>query len=175
MLSLICTEAKSDTVTLSYNLRVDTASCILVLSCPTPFVKFLEKFTVTFDPSVPILDPTTVGLDVISLNRPYSSAFTYITFPEVGGEGGVLTVATEPLEGGGCTISDPSTYCTMIPVNPLSPYPAMHPEGVIEATSTGEIWSGNNVIPEPSTWVMIVLGFTGLGFAARRQRENFHA
>jgi hypothetical protein len=169
-LSLLCTEAKSDTVTLSYNLRVDTAECIDGSTCSIPFTPFLEIFTVTFDPFVPVVDPTTVGLDIISINRPYSSAFTYSITQTTDGEFGTLTVATLPGPNGSC-FAQLNIYCTNVNVNPLSPYPALHPGGVLEITSTGEIWTGQNVIPEPSTWAMMLVGFAGLGLAGYRRAK----
>jgi hypothetical protein len=37
------------------------------------------------------------------------------------------------------------------------------------------VWTDFNVtsgVPEPSTWVMIILGFAGVGFAAHRRRNK---
>jgi PEP-CTERM motif len=175
-LSLLCTEAKSDTVTLSYKVRIDTAECSFGIPCPIPFTQFLETFTVTFDPLVPIVDATTVGLDIISINRPYSSAFTYSITQRTDDELGTLTIGTNPEANDTCgNVFEPNTYCTQVNVNPLSPHPPMHSLGLLETTATGEIWQGQNVIPEPSTWLMVVLGFAGLSFAARRQGEKTSA
>lgn len=135
--------------------------------CTTPFVPFLENFTVTIDPSVPISNPTAADLDIISINRPYSSLFTYMPFAEVGGEDALLFVGTYGENG--CFISD-STYCLFIQVKqPLTSI------GFTETTATGEVWEGANVIPEASTWLMILLGFAGLGFAGYRPTRRYAA
>jgi hypothetical protein len=141
-LSLSCIGAKSATITLSYKIRVPTAQCAVELGgpCTTPFVPFLENFTVTIDPSVPIGNPTAAGLDIISINRPYSSLFTYMPFAEVGGEDALLFVGTYGENG--CFISD-STYCLFIQVKqPLASI------GFTETTATGEVWEGQMLFPK---------------------------
>jgi hypothetical protein len=138
---LLCSGAKSATVTLSYKIRVATARCDPRFPhCTTDFVPFLETFDVTLDPSVPVNDPTTAGLDIISINRPYSSAFSYLP-PPVGQKDGLLTVATHP-GGSGCRISDPSSYCLLIQVDlPITSI------DFVETTAAGETWAGQNGIP----------------------------
>ena len=39
-------------------------------------------------------------------------------------------------------------------------------------TGTMQAVSVVNTVPEPSTWVMMLLGFAGLGFAFRRSRRK---
>jgi hypothetical protein len=169
VLGLSCTGAKSATVTLSYKVRVATAMCE-TLPCTTPFVPFLETFDVTLDPSVLINEPTTMGLNIISINRPYSSVFTNVPFPEVGGEDATLTVgAPGALLGGASCAHVESTYCLFIDVNLSGQSTGI---GFLETTATGETWSGTSIIPEPSTWLMVLLGFVGLALAGHRLRST---
>jgi hypothetical protein len=51
----------------------------------------------------------------------------------------------------------------------LSVNEARGPTGVVSASLTNE---ASTAIPEPSTWVMMALGFLGLGYAASRGRKT---
>jgi len=84
--------------------------------------------------------------------------------------GTVTTLATNMFTGLG-------TFTLTTPVSVTSPF-SVTEEFVIKsnglsgsANNTIDL-SGSTVIPEPSTWVMMVLGFIGLGYAAVRRSSK---
>jgi hypothetical protein len=138
---------------------------------PAPVDPVELNFTVIFNTSA-VIDPTTNGLTINSFtlpNPPYSSTFAYDGLQE-------LTVAT--IGGLDECYAFANTYCTFIE------YPAGASPSVLEffqTTSSGGIWfaqtttitaSAITIVPESSTWAMMLLGFAGLGFAGYRSRKR---
>jgi PEP-CTERM motif len=136
---------------------------------PAPIDPVDLTFTLIFDPSVAIA-PTSEGLTINSFNLPYPLSYA--------ADGtGELFIGTFPTSFG-CD-NEPASFCVII-TNAGGPIPG----GLVafETTVTNGLWSTGNVtvtasaievVPEPSTWAMMLLGFMGLGYAGyRRAKRN---
>ncbi len=49
---------------------------------------------------------------------------------------------------------------------------AQLPDGVSYTSASGDFLAGPGAVPEPSTWAMMLLGFTGIGFMAYRRKSK---
>jgi hypothetical protein len=78
---------------------------------------------------------------------------------------GEITGISAPFGGGGIFTSDPGPINLFFGVNSPLGFELGGPsnEGTVEVTAA---------VPEPSTWAMMVLGFVGLGFMARRRKSK---
>jgi len=137
-----------------------------------PVSQVNEDFTLSFDPKVKT-GPTSAGLKITSFNLPYSSEFAYGPIP-----GEPLVVGTVPVFSG-CNLPR-NSYCLVIST-PLATTPTgafIHDGAFLYEDATETVWEANNVsinigpIPEPSTWVMMILGFAGVGFIAYRRKSK---
>jgi hypothetical protein len=138
---------------------------------PAPIDPVELNFTVIFNTSA-LIKPTTTGLTINSFtlpNPPYSSAFAY-------DGAGTLTVATLP-NPGSCS-NPPNSYCIFIK-DAAGASPS--PDGFIESTSSAGYWvsqsttvtaSAITIVPEPSTWALMLAGFAGLSALAIANRRR---
>jgi hypothetical protein len=63
---------------------------------------------------------------------------------------------------------------TVVDNGTLGPFSAIYDEGTgnVEAFGTFDVTFNVSAVPEPSTWVMILLGVAGVGFMAHRRRKS---
>lgn len=135
------------------------------------------NFTIIFNTSG-VTGPTAKGLTINSFtlpNPPYASAFFY------GEPGPQLIVATYPAEGGFC-VASPNSYCVFI-ADAAGATPSVA-GSFTEETSSGGDWASQStiltasaitIVPEPSTWALMLAGFSGLGWFAFRRRHAIGA
>ena len=148
--------------TLSYDVYASDFVCVAGPCVGSaPYASVTEDFTVTLDPTINT-GPTSVGLNVTYFTLPYSSEFTY-------GPGYTLTVATDPyvFNGNFAGYLDPDNSYGLFIYPPLAnPFT----EFFSYTDSNGSLWVATNVAttPLPSSWLMLLAGFAGLGFFAYR-------
>jgi hypothetical protein len=127
-------------------------------SNPTPLVVYPGQYTL-----VPVFDFHSTGTTVIS------PAYTDMTWFNVS-------------QGGGFTTPAPAYSFFPVPASQQYTGPESAPvfgpgtysgtEYVTGATDVTLKISAISVVPELSTWAMMVLGFAGLGFAGYRRNKN---
>jgi hypothetical protein len=134
-----------------------------------PFDPVTEEFSVTFDPTVAV-DPTSVGLDIISLSLPFSSASQFSWDPSSGGD---LVVATEAFVDGFGT--DPNTYGVLL----SEPLASSSSAGFLYSDSSGNIWEASDVTavavaatPLPDALPLFAAGLGMLGFFGTKKRPK---
>jgi hypothetical protein len=165
--------ANAEVIERTFDITASDFELILGPDTPAPVDPVELNFTVIFNPSA-VIEPTTNGLTINSFtlsNPPYSSMFSY-------DGGGTLTVATTTVFPNACG-NPPNSYCIFID-NSAGASPTSS-GGFIELTSSGGYWESQStvvtagpitIVPEPSTWAMMLLGFASLGFAGYRQRQK---
>jgi hypothetical protein len=152
-------------VTIERTFDVDASSFVFVLGpdTDTPVDPVDLTFTLIFDPSA-IIPPTTAGLTVHSFNLDAPSAYSQSAID--------LVVASDPTAAG-CILTA-STYCFFI-VDPGGADPRAFDFGQMTADTTN--WEAQDVsvsasaavvVPEPSTFVLMLAGFLGLGLLRRQ-------
>ena len=138
---------------------------------PSPVDPVELNFTLIWDSSIAI-DPTATGLTINSFNLPnppYSSMFAADGSDQI-------AVGTSIVSGDACDVGAPS-YCVFIAdAAGASPFA----NGFYQTTSSDGIWVSDTVtvtadaievVPEPSTWALMLIGFASLGFAGYRSRK----
>jgi len=161
---------------------------------PVPVSPVTGHFTITFDPTQTYTDDT-AGIVLNSLAIGLDSPLSFDYSPTGNGNGAadelvvggletgagaitlgstgadfylhIFTFSTDPTYGqigyspnsGGA----PNTSYFYTPTNP----DGLPAEGVVGSVTVTPVTPS---VPEPSTWAMMLLGFTGLGYAAYRRR-----
>ena len=161
--------AAAGTITRTYEFEGDGFADVLGSATP-PIDPLFGDATVTFDPTVTATDVTT-GILLNNLNVSLGSQIAWSYDPvsdilSLGGLGcgGVANVCNGENDFR-YDIHDPAGA---FPVTSFAEYTsASYPQSIFEA-SGGEIVLG--AVPEPASWVTMMLGAGLLGLAARRRR-----
>jgi PEP-CTERM motif len=169
-LAVIAISSSAHAVTIERTFDIVASDFILTRgsSTPAPIDPVHLNFTLIFDPSV-VIAPTTSGLTI--------NAFTL--FPEesiFASDGdGHIAVGQIVVNANECIIGG-DTYClTMAGVasaTPTASFDELTSDGNWLALSVTVNASPPGVVaaPEPSTWALMLIGFGGVGWLARRRR-----
>ena len=122
------------------------------------------NFTLVFDP-LAVITRTTAGLTINSFNLPYSTTYA-------NNASGTLTIATDA-NVGSCD-NPPNSYCFFIN-DPAGASPTVN---FVNQTTSSGFWvasaitvSASAIVPEPSTWALMLIGFGGVGWVAYRRGQ----
>lgn len=164
--------ARAAVVVHTYEIEASGFSLLFGASAPLAVDPVSLNFTLSFDNGADIA-ATTTGLTVNAFNAPYDVKFAYWA------AGDTLSIGTAPGLGGCFTPS--SSFCVFIAnASGLSPSSS----AFSQITSAGGFWNARSstltvsdvpvagVVPEPATWAMMLLGFSGLGAALRSRRRT---
>jgi hypothetical protein len=149
------------------------------INIPAPVNPVTGSFTISFDPTLDYTDSTT-GISLNSLNIVLGStlSFTYNhtnDFLQVGGlANGAGTIQYSPSTddfylqifglGAGTPTFNQLGY-TQTSYSSDNYFYTLNQTGTVSATPI------TAAVPEPSTWAMLLLGFTGIGFLAYRRKS----
>ena len=139
------------------------------------------SFRISFDPTMTYTDET-AGITLGALNIPLGSALSFDYSPTGNSNGLADELVVGGLQDGAGTIQiNPSTDDFYLHIYTFTSSPTFQQLGYTEAAISPSYYyndpmnglgSGSvtvtSVIPEPSTWAMMLLGLAGLGFIARR-------
>jgi hypothetical protein len=120
---------------------------------------------------------TGTAADILTITLPSPETAFYLDFTTLFSS----TTATFSLSNGFTTTVSPTvtlgttpTFLGFVSNVPFTTITLSVPNGqswVVADFGVGS-WNGVSPIPEPSTWVMLLLGFVGLGWAGYRQRRK---
>lgn len=132
-----------------------------------PIDPFEGSLIVSYDPDAET-GPTTTGIEIISLNFPFSqAAFSYAIVGD-----GVLAVGTKPSAGAGFAITEVGDFgftIDNIRTAPKLGYAQYWSNAGNYYTFTGTVEVAG--VPEPTTWAIAIVGMGLAGGALRRHRR----
>ena len=165
---------------------------------PVPTDLVTGLFTISFDPTQTYTDET-VGIKLNSLNIGLDSALSFDYSPIGNGNGSADELVVGGLEtGAGAITLGPTGADFYLHLMTFTSSPTFQQLGYRPAETTSDSnyfftpLNGENLpaegvtftvvsspvtpsVPEPSTWAMMALGFTGIGFLAWRKQARFAA
>jgi hypothetical protein len=167
-LAAMSSAARAELIERTFDVTASSFFLIDGSSTPAPVDPVELNFTLIFDPSV-VIGQTTAGLTINSFNLPFGSTYAY-------DGAGTLTLATyaNPDE---CD-NPASSYCVFIS-NAAGANPTAN--GFEQLTSSDGFWVSDTVtvtagaitvVPEPSTWALLLVGLGGVGWLTRRRRNE---
>ena len=196
--SLIASAAQASSVTETYNFSL-TGFVDIINNNPAPYTSVSGSFTVTFDPYVSVYDQTTgfsltsnpilpssspIGFSVFAASSPngplsISVGGTYggsnYTYSNVDDPVIFFNIpdASNPANASIVVCSQPGFTCGNYTGN-QTVYAAGY--ALADPQYSGSIWFATvqsvAPVPEPSTWLMMIAGFMGLGFMAYRRHNQ---